>query len=146
MSSYPDRWAVIIRHYEACLTNHGATPPGVDWPNADDLAVRFGLMLDFVGEAGKQPELLDFGCSPGFILDYLARTGGLDRIPYHGIDLSATMKEAAQAGWPKYDFCCRDILDTPLPYRSVDFIVMNGRLTERFHSAPRPMTSLTEEF
>jgi len=137
-------WEVIIRHYEACLETHGATPAGVDWPNADDLAMRFAIMLDLLTEAGEQPELLDLGCGPGFILDYLAVTGGLGRIRYHGIDLSETMIETARARWPNYEFTCRNIVTDPLPDRSVDVVIMNGLLTERVSLAADDMRELAE--
>jgi len=75
----PGGWEVIAQHYELCLKQYGATPRGADWPNGADLAVRFGVMLELLAEGGERPTLLDLGCGPGLLLDYLAATGGVDR-------------------------------------------------------------------
>jgi len=79
--SIPAGWNVLVRHYEECMAQHGATPRGVDWPNGDDLAARFGVMLEVLAETGERPRLLDLGCGPGLLLDYLAATSGVDRDP-----------------------------------------------------------------
>jgi len=144
MTPDPTGWDAIVRHYETCLAEHGITPRGVDWPNGKDLAARFGVMLDLLAAAGKRPVLLDLGCGPGFLLDYLAATGGIERIRYQGIDLSSAMIEAARARWPDHDFSCRDILAAPLPDRSVDVVVMNGVLTERVSLSADEMTRMAE--
>jgi SAM-dependent methyltransferase len=140
----PSAWEAIIRHYEACLTKHGATPRGVDWPNGADLAARFDTLLAPVLVLAARPAVLDLGCGPGLLLDYLAATGGTERIRYRGIDLSAAMVEAARERWPAQEFYCRDILKTPLPDQSVDFVVMNGVLTERVSLSVESMTALAE--
>jgi SAM-dependent methyltransferase len=144
MATETDRWGPIIRHYEACLARHGATPAGVDWPNGADLAARFGVMLELLGEAGERPELLDLGCGPGLALDYLAATGGADRVRYHGVDLSQVMIDAARSRWPGHEFSCRDIVAAPLPEQSVDVVIMNGVLTERVGLSAEAMTALAE--
>lgn len=122
---------VLVRHYEDCLLRHGATPQGVDWPNGADLEARFSVMLDLLDGAGARPTLLDLGCGPGFLVDYLDATGRLDRVRYRGIDLSPRMIKAARQRWPTVDFECRNMLSAPLQEQSVDIVVMNGVLTER---------------
>ena len=140
----PGPWETIVTHYEACLQAHGVSPQGVDWPNGADLATRFDLMLQLLDEAGTQPLLLDVGCGPGLMLDYLTATGAAGRLRYRGIDLSQMMIDAARERWPDHDFSCRDIVSDPLPERSVDVVIMNGVLTERVGlDAPR-MTTLAE--
>jgi|SRR6185295_12061001 len=140
----PSAWEAIVRHYEACLAAHGATPRGADWPNGADLAGRFATMLGPVLKNANRPVLLDLGCGPGLLLDYLAATGGVDRVRYRGIDLSPAMVEAARARWPAQEFSCHDILANPLADQSVDFVVMNGVLTERVSLSVEVMTSLAE--
>ncbi len=127
-------WLPLQHHYEACLERGGATPAGVDWPNPADLATRFETQLAVLPLAtpgGEPPELLDLGCGPGLLLDYLAATGRLDAVRYRGIDLSPAMVVAARARWPGVLFEVRDVLTNPLPPQSVDAVVMNGVLTER---------------
>jgi len=137
-------WDVIVRHYEDCLRKHGATPAGVDWPNGADLATRFGVMLELLAEAGSRPQLLDLGCGPGLMLDYLTAVGQVDRVNYQGIELSSEMTAKARARWPQYKFSCRDIIAEPLPDQSVDVVIMNGVLTERVSLDVATMTSLAE--
>jgi SAM-dependent methyltransferase len=131
MQPNSDAWRIITGHYEKCLRKHGATPAGVDWPSGADLAKRYGVMLELLAEAGRRPQLLDLGCGPGLMLDYLDAAGQIDRVNYHGIDLSHEMVDAARARWPGHAFSCRDVVSAPLPDQSVDVVIMNGVLTER---------------
>jgi len=75
--------------------------------------------------------VLDLGCGAGLLLDYLQATGRLDSLRYRGIDISPRMVSLAQSRWPGYEFEARDIIESPLPERSVDVVLMNGVLTER---------------
>jgi len=140
----PPAWDAIVRHYERCLEQHGRTPKGVDWPNGADLAARFGVMLTLLDQAGERPSLLDLGCGPGLLLDYLTATGNVNRVKYHGIDLSRAMVDAARARWPDQDFSCRDIIAAPLAEQSVDIVIMNGVLTERVSLSIEAMTALAQ--
>lgn len=135
-------WQPIVRHYEARLQEHGATPEGADWPNGRDLATRFAVMLELVEAGGPQPEVLDLGCGPGLLLDYLAATGRADSLRYRGIDISPRMVELARARWPAHDFECRDILRQPLADQSVDVVLMNGVLTERLSVSVEAMQEM----
>jgi len=126
-----EEWAAIVGHYEKALKQFGPTPRGADWPNGADLATRFGVMLELLDDAGERPALLDLGCGAGLLLDYLAVTGNIDRVRYHGIDLSSAMTDLAMRRWPTHEFSCRDIIAASLPDQSVDVVIMNGVLTER---------------
>jgi SAM-dependent methyltransferase len=137
-------WSAIVRHYEACLAKHGVTPRGVDWPSGTDLATRFGVMLELLPEAGDTPVVLDLGCGPGLLLDYMTLIGVADRVRYSGLDLSQPMVDAARARWSAHDFACRDICADPLPDQSVDIVIMNGVLTERVSLSVEAMTGLAE--
>lgn len=137
-------WRVLVEHYEQCLREHGPTPAGADWPNGADLATRFGIMLEPLADAGEQPQLLDLGCGPGLLLDFLTAAGAAHRVRYHGIDLSSQMIEVARRRWPTHEFSCRDIIAMPLPEQSVDVVIMNGVLTERVALDAAAMTELAE--
>jgi SAM-dependent methyltransferase len=139
-----EAWAAIVGHYEKRLKQFGPTPHGADWPNGGDLAARFGVMLELLGDAGEHPALLDLGCGAGLLLDYLAATGDVDRVRYHGIDLSGTMTDLARTRWPRHEFSCRDIVASPLPEQSVDVVLMNGVLTERVSLSTDSMIELAQ--
>jgi SAM-dependent methyltransferase len=121
----------LVAHYENCFKAHGRMPKGVDWPNLPDLEKRFEVMLGVLPPGKRRPSLLDLGCGPGLLVDYLDRTGRLSDIAYHGIDLSEPMLESARAHWPNLEFQKRDVLLTPLPTSSFDCAILNGVLTER---------------
>jgi SAM-dependent methyltransferase len=144
MQPHSESWRIITEHYEKCLRRHGATPAGVDWPSGADLATRYGVMLELLAEAEGQQQLLDLGCGPGLLLDYLAATGQTDRVGYHGIDLSHEMVDMARARWPAHAFSCRDIILAPLPDQSVDVVIMNGVLTERVTLETETMIALAK--
>lgn len=127
-------WLPLQVHYERCLAEAGATPGGVDWPNARDLEERFAVqlgVLDAVPRGTQIPSLLDLGCGPGLLLNYLKATGRADAVEYRGIDISPAMIDLGCRRWPGKSFQVRDILVDPLPPESVDVVLMNGVLTER---------------
>lgn len=117
----------LVEHYTACFHAHGATPQGVDWPSAQDAQLRHRVML---GVAHALPcSLLDLGCGYGALKEYInARALPVD---YRGVDLSAPLLAAARAAHPDTSFELRDVLTDPLPPQSVDYVVMNGVLTEK---------------
>ncbi len=126
----------LVGHYQDCFLKHGRTPQGVDWPNAEDLATRFQVMLGVIRPGDGRVSILDLGCGPGLLADYLAKSPRPASIDYRGIDLSAPMLESARAAWPDLVFEQRDILAEPLAPQSVDYVILNGVLTERV-SVPR---------
>jgi len=132
-------WLPLQHHYERCLARAGATPAGVDWPNGRDLEERFNVQLQVLGAvpAGAAlPMLLDLGCGPGLLLDYLDATGRANAVNYQGIDISPAMIDLGSRRWPGKSFQARDIVADPLLPDSVDVVIMNGVLTER-QSIPR---------
>jgi len=139
-----EEWAAIVGHYEKTLKQFGPTPRGADWPNGADLATRFGVMLELLDDAGDCPRVLDLGCGAGLLLDYLRVTGKVDRVRYHGIDLSSRMTDLARTRWPTHKFSCRDVIAAPLPDQSVDVVIMNGVLTERVSVSTGSMIRLAQ--
>lgn len=139
-----NEWSALVSHYERCFDRYGASPKGVDWPNGPDLEARFATLLSVLDSAPEEPPpvLLDVGCGPGLLLDYLQATGRLERVEYHGIDLSPVMVEAARRRWPGKDFSVRDLVTEPLPDQSVDLVIMNGVLTEKLTLSQEAMVGL----
>ncbi len=130
----------IVEHYEHCLARHGATPKGMDWPNGRDLAIRFDIMLDLIPAQDRlSSRLLDIGCGAGLLVDRLKERGLFDERLYRGLDLSDKMVRAARERHPGARFTARDILREPLRARSVDYVVMNGVLTEKVSLAQQAM-------
>ncbi|HYH18711.1 MAG TPA: class I SAM-dependent methyltransferase [Azospirillum sp.] len=126
-----ERYRRLIGPIEAALRENGGTPRGVLWPNEVDLVTRYDVVFDMVRGRGDF-SLLDVGCGPGLVLDYLEARGWLGRVDYHGVDVSAPMIERARADWPDRLFERRDLLTEPLPERSVDYAMVAGVFTARF--------------
>lgn len=123
----------LLAHYERCFELHGATPRGVDWPNAPDLARRFEVIWDVMrgGGTGAEPVILDVGCGPGLFCEHLRTRRRIAPGQYWGVDLSEPMIDHARISHPEARFEVRDLIrDTP-PADSVDYVVLCGVFTER---------------
>ena len=121
----------IITHYESCLAEHGASAKGMDWPNEEDLSTRFDVMLGVINRTDQGISILDLGCGVGLFVDHLEKRGFSKHFHYRGIDISGKMIAAAKHKYPGRQFEIRDILRNPLPSKAVDFVIMNGVLTEK---------------
>ena len=122
----------IVAHYEACLAAHGDTHRGVDWPNADDAAKRYDVMLGVLGHPRRPPSpvLLDHGCGTGHLLDHLRRVG-LGDVRYLGADISPRFIEVCRRKFPGESFTLVDVLREPSKLPAADFIIANGVFTEK---------------
>lgn len=139
----------IIRPIVQHFSGRPVTPEAVLWPNADDLPSRFNALMngiDWTCFSREKPlRLLDLGCGPGFLLDYLSHAGLLDKVDYTGIDLSVEILDEAQRRWPDKKFLLRDIRANPFPEGEFDYAVLCGVFTVRFSLSNEYMLKLTVE-
>ncbi|MGG5808877.1 class I SAM-dependent methyltransferase [Falsiroseomonas sp. CW058] len=142
--------ARILDSIEDRFATLGASPQGLWWPNARDLALRYEVMLRPLLDAqpAQRPTLLDFGCGAGFLPDWLAANGLLDRVDYTGIDISAPVLAAARARWPGLRFLQADILaagvPAPLQGGRYDAVLACGIFTCRFANSHAEMLAYAE--
>ena len=130
-------YSQLVDHYEDCLARHGDSHRGVDWPNQQDAATRYQVMLDVIRPSDETISLLDFGCGAAHLCEYiqqqkLSRQQKLSGIEYAGLDLSSQFITLAQSKFPACRFYQADILaadEAALP--SFDYIILNGVLTEK---------------
>jgi SAM-dependent methyltransferase len=136
-------------HYAASLAAHGATPNGLLWPNATDLATRFEVLLGGIAFEKYSPasriKLLDLGCGPGLLLDYLADNKLLDRVDYHGIDVLGASLLEARSRWPTHSFELRDVRDSPFAVERFDYCIVCGVFTGRFDVTYSEMETMARE-
>ena len=132
----------LISVYAKALADHGATPKGVRWPNATDLPKRFRSLLRPIDFGRYSPSnrmrLLDLGCGPGFLLDYLAQQDLLERVDYCGVDVYKQPLELARARWPDHRFERRDVRDQPFEPGAFDYCVVCGVFTGRWTTTTLP--------
>jgi|SRR4051812_34234345 hypothetical protein len=121
----------IIDHYEECLARHGDSHLGVDWPNVADAETRYRVMLDVIRQpADGQIALMDFGCGAAHLNEYLRRQERTD-VQYLGVDASSRFVELSRRKFPNATFYCADVLADDVVLPTVDYVVMNGVLTEK---------------
>lgn len=129
MSSKP--YLEIVRHYEACLRQHGDTHKGVDWPNEADAQTRYQVMLDIMkDDTAESVTLLDFGCGASHLYEYILHNNDT-RIVYSGLDISPQFIELSRKKFPDLTYYCVDVLDESVQIPTFDYIVMNGVFTEK---------------
>jgi SAM-dependent methyltransferase len=121
----------IVDHYEACLARHGDHHRGVDWPRADEVDLRYAIMLGVIPPGSPRPaRLLDFGCGAGHLLQFVRRRR-LPGLEYHGLDLSERFVALCRSKFPEVPFLAADVLDESVDLPDYDYVVMNGVFTEK---------------
>lgn len=133
----------LVSFYTDCFIRHGTNHKGVDWPKEQDALARHSVMLDLLAaDSGEKPTLLDLGCGYGALKDTMDAKGL--HADYRGIELSEPMLQSARKRHPTLSWEVRDVLQQPLPERSVDFVVMNGVLTEKRELSFEAMESFAQ--
>ena len=122
----------IIEHYENCLEKHGDTHLGVDWPNLEDVNLRYNIMLDVLNFRKSEDYIsfLDFGCGTAHLYEYISRLG-LNNIEYSGLDISRKFIDVCVQKFPSINFYCGVILEQNFEIENFDYIIMNGVFTEK---------------
>lgn len=137
-------YSQLINHYEDCLARHGDSHRGVDWPNEQDAATRYQVMLEVIRSQDIPVSLLDFGCGAAHLYEYIQQQK-LGWIEYAGLDLSSQFIALAQAKFPERCFYQADILatdETTVP--SFDYLLLNGVLTEKLDMSFDEMWNYTQ--
>lgn len=135
----------IVRSIESRFAELGATPRGLWWPNAEDLAARYEVFMAPLLPRPGAPRLslLDFGCGLGFLPDWLAANGMLDAVDYTGLDASPAILAAARARHPGLRFLEADVLRDGVP-GTHDAVLAIGIFTARFTNSEAEMRSYAE--
>lgn len=114
----------IVKHYEDCFEKHGDTCKGVDWPNEEDAAKRYKVMME-VYRPGVLASILDYGCGLGGMVDW-QHNRGLRFHSYTGYDPSEKMIAACRAKYPDEVFTSNEKM---LCDGMADYVIMNGLFT-----------------
>lgn len=120
----------IVRHYESCLAKYGDSHLGVDWPNSEDAATRYRVMLDLIRPSEGENSLLDLGCGASHLFQFM-EDHGVRGLRYTGLDASPAFCELSRKKFPQNDYLCLDVLAEPDRLGEYDYVVMNGVFTEK---------------
>jgi SAM-dependent methyltransferase len=85
----------VARYYTNKVTEHGPTPKGVDWRDAESQALRFQALIELIPDDGLEVSINDYGCGYGALFDVLA--GRWEEFQYLGYDVSEAMIAQARA-------------------------------------------------
>lgn len=111
----------VAAYYSDKLAEHGESPRGVDWNGEESQWLRFGQLCKIVAPRTSF-SINDLGCGYGALIDYIE--GQYDEVTYCGLDVSASMVEAARkrfAGRRGIQFVCASE-----PEEMADFGVASG--------------------
>lgn len=123
----PAPYSSIYTWYQERLREHGDSHLGVGWPDQGKVEVMYQVMLGITQPAAPA-SLLDFGCGPARMLDWMNKSGQWSHLKYTGLDFNPDSIALARAKYPAVRFLQRDVLSEPLD-EEFDYVVMNGILT-----------------
>lgn len=146
MSETLSPYLSILDYYDGHLRRHGDTAAGAAWPNDQDRARRFEVMMGLFREPAdtSQPLVIcDLACGTGEFLRHLRDHRGGD-IRYIGADLSALALSHARRKFPDAEWVEIDVLkatDEQLESLRCDYLVANGLFTVRHDLSREAMWS-----
>lgn len=112
----------LAAYFDARVAEHGYAPEACDWGSREAQWKRFQILCDVLPSLAGLT-ILDVGCGPAYLADYLE-----ERAPaaqYIGYDISGRMIEAARERRPGVDVRHGDILAlTPRP--AGDVVLASG--------------------
>lgn len=91
--SFPDILKEVASYYARKLSEHGATPRGVDWNGEAGQELRFEQLNKLVDVTGPF-SVNDIGCGYGAMFDFLRQRH--PAVDYRGFDIAANMIDAAR--------------------------------------------------
>jgi SAM-dependent methyltransferase len=94
--------------------------------------------------AARPLKLLDLGCGPGFLLDWLSENDLLGRVDYTGVDVTEDTMQYARARWPDHAFELRDVRDHPFDPGAFDYCIACGVFGSRGDNDHADMLRLVE--
>jgi SAM-dependent methyltransferase len=116
----------IVERYDNNLKKYGDNHLSLEWPNVEDMSVRYRIMLDMV----KTPcSLLDFGCGLANLYAYIKLHNV--QTNYYGLDINQNFVNICKTKYPDTEFMCCDVFDTSIP--NFDYIICNGIFNVKDH-------------
>jgi SAM-dependent methyltransferase len=136
-------YSSILNWYQERLREHGDSHLGVGWPDQGKVEVMYQVMLS-ITEPNVPATLLDFGCGPARMLDWMMTRNRWPHLQYTGLDFNPDSVTFARQKYPAVRFITQDILREPLN-EQFDYVVMNGILTMKAQMSFEAMWDYAQE-
>ena len=128
------------KHCEALLGKYGVTTCAVGKRSKADAEKTYRVMLEVIKyrktiladeeERTGKVRLLDVGCGPSFLYEYMLNSG-IENVEYTGLDISEKFIHLAKSRFPSNIYYCLDILDEGAEIPHFDYVVMNSIFTQK---------------
>lgn len=119
-----------VHRWERLFAQHGDSPQALGSRDIEMERVGFEAVLDILAHERAPITLLDFGCGPARLYDYMLQRG-MTHVAYTGLDLSPTFLDCARRKHPVVPFLDLDVLERPEVLGTFDYVVLSGVLTSR---------------
>ena len=107
------------------LAIYGDSAKGACYRNEEDARRKYALMLEVIRERDEPVTLLDFGCGPAHLYDYLQSLPGPRSIQYTGLDLSAAYLDIARRRRPEANLLLMNVLELDAGLQEFDYVIAN---------------------
>lgn len=147
MSTSDASYRKLAEHYRECLSRHGDSARGMDWPRERDAATRFAVMTEMFARdlrRGRRVEVLDFGCGTSRYYDYLGDCGLSRLVSFMGVDILKESITISRRKYPRNRYLCADILASRAPLGVHDYVTINGVFTQKRGMSEREMRDFLE--
>jgi SAM-dependent methyltransferase len=120
----------LSRYVARCEDDYDRYGDSFRWTKRKELAeLRYRVMLDVIRDPrDEEVTLLDFGCGPSYLLDYMLEQG-IARVKYSGLDLSPKFLALSRSKHPSVTYYELDVLEDPERLPGFDYIIMNSVFT-----------------
>jgi SAM-dependent methyltransferase len=107
------------------LSVYGDSAKGACYRSEKEARRQYALMLKVIRERNEPMTLLDFGCGPAHLYDYIQSLPDVGPIRYTGLDLSAAYIDVARRRLPKADLLLMNVLESDAGLQDFDYVIAN---------------------
>jgi SAM-dependent methyltransferase len=120
----------LSRYVAMCEDDFDRYGDSFRWTKSKELAeLRYRVMLDVIRDPrDEEVTLLDFGCGPSYLLDYILEQG-IAGVKYSGLDISPKFLALARSKHPSVAYYELDVLEDPQGLPEFDYIIINSVFT-----------------
>ena len=144
---------MIADRYEHTAKNEDVDFKRVGWNNKERAIQRYeylaSLVCKLVNESSNSINVYDIGCGLCSLYDYISYSKSIpiEKVNYHGFDLSIYIVEEAKLKYPNLNIKIHDFLHPKSSLlTSSDISIMNGMFTQKFTLSREMMLSYVTQF